>query len=93
MREFRSEERRELHDHEAIASRQHAQVQDFQDVVVADATRGLRFALEALHDIRVHRGFAEKHLDRHPPADRDVLALVYFPHTALPDQAHDAVLV
>src|SRR5690606_34845564 len=43
-----------LHDHEALAVRQLAQVEDLEDVIVADPARRLRLAFEALDGLRVH---------------------------------------
>ena len=45
----------ELHDHEAIAVGERAEVEHLDDVIVADAARGLRLALEALRRRRRSR--------------------------------------
>ena len=45
----------ELHDHEAVAVGERAEIEHLEDVIVADAAGGLRLALEALHRVGVRR--------------------------------------
>ncbi len=83
----------ELHDDVAIAVRQNAQVEHLQDVIVADATSGLRLTFEALHHLGVAGERGVQDLDRHAAIDAHVLALEDGAHAALADQPDDAVLV
>src|SRR5690606_36639567 len=82
-----------LHYHEAVVVvAEPPHVQNFEDVIVADATCGLRLALEPLDGRCVRSHHPMQHLDRHTPGDHDVLALVDGAHPTLANQARDAVL-
>jgi hypothetical protein len=82
----------ELHDHVAVATRQVAEVEHFDDVLGADATGRLCLTLEALHGFSRFGDAGVEHLDRNLAMDASVLALVHRAHPAFPDQADDAVL-
>ncbi len=81
-----------LHHHEAVVVGQRAEVEHLEDVIAADTSGGLSFALEALHGFGVACGRGVEHLDRHPSPDADVLPFVHGTHTALADQSDDPVL-
>src|SRR5262249_29530945 len=81
-----------LHDDVAIAVGGRTEVQDFEDVVVADLAGGLRLALESLDGLRVRSRARVKDLDRDPAADPHVLAFVDGAHAARADEADDAIL-
>ena len=76
----------------AISTGQLAEVEHLEDVIVADAARGLCLALEALRDLDVAGVGAVQNLDRDFALDADVFAQVDRTHSAFPDQLDDAVL-
>ena len=78
--------------HVARAVGQRAKVEDLEDVVVADASRRLRFTLEARHGRFVSGHAAKQDLERDPLADDHVLGEVHGAHAALPEQLDDPVL-
>src|SRR5690606_22826759 len=70
-----------------------AEVEDADDVVVADAGRGLRLASEALDDARVVGVMRVQDLDRDLVADEEVARRVDRAHPALADLVEDFVAV
>ena len=82
----------ELHHDEPLAVRERADIEHLEDVVVADAARGLRFALEALDDFGVLGHGRVQHLDGDTPLDAGVLAQVDGAHAAFPDASQHLVL-
>ena len=80
----------ELH-HEVMAPAVgDVEIEDVDDVVVADDVHGLRFVEEALDDplVRIEAGM--EHLDRHLRADGGVLAHVDGAHSPFAEQLDDA---
>ena len=67
-------------------------IEHFEDVIVADASRGLRFALESRHHVRVARERRMQNLDRDATLDLDVLALEDRTHPTLTEETRDPVL-
>ena len=55
-----------------------------RDVRVVEPRRGLRLALEALHERRVGSKFLEHHLDRHLAVEHLVAREVHAAHAAMP---------
>ncbi|HVK30760.1 MAG TPA: hypothetical protein VM575_20665 [Nocardioides sp.] len=82
----------ELHHDVAIAVVEPAEIQNLEDVIIADAAGRLRFPLEALHHLGVAGEGRVQHLDRDAAIDADVLALVDGTHAALADQPVDPIL-
>jgi hypothetical protein len=82
----------ELHDDEVITVSQLPDIEHFEDVIVADAPRCLRFALEALHHLFVAGVGGVQDLDRDLAIDAYVLTQVHGPHTALANHFDDSVL-
>ena len=64
--------------------------EDGHDVAVVQAGRRPRLVLEALQPPRVHRRGERQHLQRHAPAQRQLLRLVDHAHAAPADLADDA---
>ena len=81
-----------LHHQVAVASGQCAEVEHFDDVLGADASGGLGFALETRDRLALLGDRGEQHLDGDAPVNARVLALVDGTHAALADQADDPVL-
>src|SRR5689334_15293039 len=51
-----------LHDHVALAGWERAEIQDLENVIVADRARDLRFTLETLNNLRIRRDARVKEL-------------------------------
>ena len=79
----------ELHDEVARAARRLAEVEDVDDVLVADARRALGFLAEARDDLGSARELVAKHLDGDALVDVAVEARVDEAHAALADPALD----
>ncbi len=80
-----------LHHHVAGAVGHDAEVEDLADVLGADATGGLRLALETRHRLGLARHVAVEHLDGDAPVDAEVLAFVNGAHPAAAEQPREAV--
>ena len=82
----------ELHDHEALAPGQLADVEHLEDVVVAYFAGGLRLPLEPTHHVGVARHRRVQHLDRDPAVEAQVLPREDRAHPTLADEGDDPVL-
>src|SRR5436190_869314 len=55
---------------------------DGDDVLMVQAGGGFGFVVKSLQLFLVHCGCEREHLEGYPPAERDLLRLVYHPHAA-----------
>ncbi len=81
----------ELHDEVVPVVLGDVEVEDLEDVVVADDVHGPRLVEEALDDLLVVRVLRVEELDRHPRADHRVLGGVDGAHAALAERLGDHV--
>jgi hypothetical protein len=63
---------------------------DRYDMLMVERGRRPRFVVEALQVTRVHRGGERQHLQRHPPAQRELLSFIDNAHAAAADFAEQA---
>ena len=77
-----------LHD-EVGARGRGVQIEDADDVLVADEVHRPRLGVEALDQLRVGRQMLVEHLHRHAAADGDVLSEVHGPHAATAQPPHE----
>ncbi len=82
----------ELHHEVALAVGERAEIEDFDDVLGADAAGRLGLALEARHGLALFGDARVQDLDGHLAVDSGVLPLVNGTHSAFAEQADDAVL-
>src|SRR5512137_2522580 len=81
----------QLHDEEGLAHGRDSEVEDLDDVRMAQAARELGLAKEAPQRLGIRHPFLGQHLDRDLAVERQLGRLVDDAHTTLADHALDAI--